>query len=103
MLATSSLVNAQELALLRDSGIGGQMDDTTECISLSTASFDDLPPNAQESLKKCMEIHLKDFGSVYLGAILIGFSNNKADEVCAAVQESIDLLRNRVAKILADN
>lgn len=105
MLATACLLTEEDVALMQERAratgydIVGNMDVSTECLSLSTSGFDDLPAEAQQCLKTGMEIHLREFGKLYLSAIHLGFSSGDMHKVCKAVEDSLQLLRDKLEKM----
>ena len=103
MLVTVSLMDEKNLTQLKDEG-GGElaekMDLTSECITLTTAGFDTLSGASRENLKKAIEIHLQQFGSLYLAALAFGLSRSGGMAECSRViQESLDVLRNGVERM----
>lgn len=101
MLATTSLIDDVELDTIRgfSSEFADDIDATTECISLSTASFAHMPAEVQECLKKAMEIHLKSFGRLYLAALNIGFDLGSMQGIGKAIEDSLKLLEARLLEV----
>jgi len=97
----------KDIALLRAIGggeIAEKMDSTTECITLTTSAFDILPPLSQEHLKKAMEIHLRQFGNLYLAALSFGFSKEEGvKEVSQVIKDSFKVLSDGLQRIISRN
>ena len=76
-----------------------QMDATSECLTLSTGGFDGIPPEAQENLKKTMEILMARFGTLLLSAthLSLGFGNTEPARI---IYKGLEEMGDKINKMM---
>jgi len=111
MLAIASLINDRDVVIKEMMATGlnleraidalGGVDFTTESITLATASFDELLPRCQDSLKRSIEAFMVPLGNTLLFAYhtSLEIGNHKAIEI---LQKALESARQEIGVLASE-